>query len=147
MMDYSTGIMPMIPVRKAPYTIEAPGYEKIPGETVPRRHPQAKNGLLTRPDNDVHTVLDIVLRSARVYPNHQAVGARKLVKLHKEIKIISSMDDPAVDIEKEWRFYELTPYEYLTYGEYETLVLQIGSGLRQVGLFAEDKVHIFATTR
>lgn len=146
-MDYTTGIIPLIPVHKAPYSVVAPGYQKIPGETIPRRHPRAKNGLFTRPADDVHTVLDIVHRSARVYPNHQAVGARKLVKLHKETRIIKNEGDPAGDIEREWQFYELTGYEYLTYKEYETLVLQIGSGLCRVGLSAGDKVHIFATTR
>ena len=147
-MDYTSGIMPLSQVHKPPFTIEAPGYEKVAGETIPRRHPRAKNGLLNRPADDVHTVFDIVRRSARVYPNHQAVGSRKLVKLHKEMKKVKkNVDGEVQEVEKEWQFFELTKYSFLTYKDYETLVLHIGSGLRKIGLTPDNKLHLFATTR
>src|SRR5687767_1033661 len=92
-MDYTTGIMPLHQVHKPPFTIESPGYEKVPGETIPRRHPAAKNGLRNTPHEGVNTVYDIICRSARNYPNHQAVGKRKLVKLHKETKKIQKKVD------------------------------------------------------
>lgn len=140
--------MPLTPVHKPPYTIEAPGYEKVPGETIPRRHPRAKNGLLSRPADDVHTVFDIVRRSARLYPNHQAVGYRKLVKLHKETKKIKkNVGGEVQEVDKEWQFFELSKYTFLTYKEYETLVLQLGCGLRKLGIDKSKKVHFFATTR
>ncbi|KAF4504801.1 hypothetical protein G6O67_008209 [Ophiocordyceps sinensis] len=146
-MDYSTGVMPLNPVHKPPFTIEAPGYEKVPGETIPRRHPRAKNGLINSPAPDVTTVFDIVRRSACNFPNHQAVGSRKLVKLHKELKKIKKTVDGQVhEVDKEWQFFELTKYSFLTYKEYETLVLQIGSGLRKIGLTSDHKLHLFATT-
>ncbi|KAM0501071.1 hypothetical protein ACHAP8_004799 [Fusarium lateritium] len=83
-MAHTTGVTPLYQVHKPPFTIETPGYEKKPGETIPRRHPQARHGLVERPADDVHTVFDIVRRSARLYPDHRAVGWRKLIKLHKE---------------------------------------------------------------
>ncbi|QPG94377.1 hypothetical protein C2857_005811 [Epichloe festucae Fl1] len=147
MMDYTTGIMPLSPVHKPPYTIEAPGYEKVPGETIPRRHPRAKNGLLTRPADDIKNIFDIVKHSARVYPNHQALASRKLVKLHKETrKVKKTIDGQVQEVDKEWQFFELSRYSYITYKEYETLVLQLGSGLRKLGLTPENKLHLFATT-
>ncbi|PNY28678.1 Long-chain-fatty-acid-CoA ligase 1 [Tolypocladium capitatum] len=146
-MDYTSGIMPLTQVHRPPFTVEAPGYEKVPGETIPRRHPRAKDGLLNRPADDVHTVFDIVRRSARIYPNHQAVGSRKLVKLHKEIKKIKkNVNGEVHEVDKEWQFFELTKYSFLTYKEYETLVLQVGSGLRKIGLTPEHRLHIFAGT-
>lgn len=148
MTDYTTGIMPLNPVHKPPYTIEAPGYEKVPGETIPRRHPRAKNGLLSRPSDDVTNIFDIVRHGARVYPNHQALGSRQLVKLHKETKKVKkNVDGEIQEVDKEWQFFELSGYSYLTYKEYETRVLQIGSGLRKLGLTPENKLHLFATTR
>lgn len=147
-MDYTSGLMPLTQVHRAPFTIESPGYEKVPGETLPRRHPRAKNGLLNRPADEVHTVFDIVRRSARVYPNHQAVGSRKLIKVHTEMKKIKkNIDGEIQEVEKEWQFFELTKYSFLTYKEYETLVLQVGSGLRKIGLTPEHKLHVFAATR
>ncbi|KAL6874921.1 acetyl-CoA synthetase-like protein [Trichoderma novae-zelandiae] len=147
MTDWTVGVMPLTQVRKPPFTIEAPGYEKVPGETIPRRHPAAKDGLLTKPADDVHTVFDIVRRSAREYPNHLAVGHRKLIKVHKEIKKVpKNVDGQVVEVDKEWQFFELTKFDFLTFKEYETLVLQLGSGLRKLGLNGSSKLHLFATT-
>ncbi|KAI8411646.1 hypothetical protein FOFC_08240 [Fusarium oxysporum] len=145
-MDYTSGPIPLNLVHKPPFTIEAPGYEKVPGETVPRRHPRAKDGLINRPANDIHTVFDIVRRSARVYPNHRAVGSRKLVKLHKERrKVQKNVDGEIKELEKEWQLFELSKFSYLTFKEYEQLVLQVGYGLRKLGLTPKHKLHLFVT--
>lgn len=147
-MDYTSGIMPLTQVHKPPFTIEATGYEKVEGETIPRRHPRAKDGLINRPADDVNTVFDIVRRSARIYPNHHAVGSRKLIKLHKETKKIKkNIDGQIKEVDKEWQFFELSKFSFLTYKEYEQLVLQLGSGLRKIGLGPEQKLHLFGTTR
>lgn len=147
MVDHTQGIMPLNPVHKPPYTVQAPGYEKVPGETIPRRHPRAKNGLLSRPADDVHTVFDLVKRSARLYPNHNAAGSRKLIKLHKETKKVKkNIDGEVREVDKEWQLFELSKFHFLTYKQYLDLVLQVASGLRGLGLTSEDKLHIFGTT-
>lgn len=148
MTDYTVGMMPLTAVHKPPYSIEAPGYEKVAGETIPRRHPRAKNGLLNRPSEEIHTVFDIVRRSARVYPNHNALGGRKLIKLHRETKKVKkNVDGQITEVDKEWQFFELSKFEFLTYKQYEERVLQIGAGLRKLGLDSEHKLHLFGTTR
>ncbi|CRK22233.1 hypothetical protein BN1723_017985, partial [Verticillium longisporum] len=135
MPNYKEGIMPLYQVHKPPFTIEAPGYEKVEGETLPRRSPKAKDGLRKRPAEDVNTIYDIVKRSARVYPNEPAAGTRKLIKLHKETKKISkNVDGEVQEVEKEWQFFELSPFSFLTYAELHKYILQLGSGLRKLGL-------------
>ncbi|KAF5703667.1 long-chain acyl synthetase [Fusarium mundagurra] len=147
MTDWTTGIMPLHQVHKPPFTIEAPGYEKVPGETIPRRHPKAKDGLITYPAPDARTVFQVVERSARLYPNHHAVGARKLINMHTEKKKVKkNVDGEIQEVEKEWSYFELTGFDYLTYQQYLERVLQIGSGLRKLGLTSDDKLHIFGTT-
>ncbi|KAM5346790.1 hypothetical protein ACJ41O_009795 [Fusarium nematophilum] len=147
MTDWTKGIMPLYQVHKPPFTVEAPGYTKVPGETIPRRHPKAKDGLISFPAPDARTVFEFVQRSARLYPNHTAVGSRKLIKMHKETKKIKkNVDGEVQEVEKEWSFFELTGFEYLTHKQYLERVLQIGSGLRKLGLTSEDKLHIFGTT-
>lgn len=124
----------------APYTIESPGYLKVAGESLPRRHPRAKHGLLQYPTEGVLTVFDIVRNSAKLYPYHKTVGTRRLIKMHREFKIIE-------DKKKEWIYYELGPYNYLNYSQYEQLTIQIGSGLRKLGLCSSSKIYLFGTTR
>lgn len=147
-MAYVNGVMPLKQVHKPPFTIEAPGYTPVDGETIPRRHPKAKDGLLMKPSDDVNTVFDIIRHSARKYPKEPAVGSRKLIHLHKENKKIQKVVDGEVqEVDKEWQYFELSPYTFLTYKELETLVLQVGSGLKKLGLNKGDKLHLFGTTR
>jgi len=140
--------LPLYAVDKAPYSVEAPGYEKIPGETIPRRNIKYKNELETKPAPEVSTVWDLVCRSAQKYPNHQAVGSRKIVKHHKETKKVEkNVDGEIQKVDKTWQYFELSPYTYKTFTEYKELVLQLASGLRALGFNAEEsKLHFFATT-
>ncbi|KAH6640460.1 hypothetical protein F5144DRAFT_94524 [Chaetomium tenue] len=144
---YSAKPTPLGMVQKPPYTIEAPGVQPVEGETIPRRHPKAKDGLLERPAPDVNTTFDLLKRSAELYGNEPAVGSRKLIHTHKEKKKVPKVvDGQTTEVEKEWTYYELSDYTYITYQEYFTQVLQVGAGLRKLGLSPKDRLHIFATT-
>jgi long-chain acyl-CoA synthetase len=145
---YSAAPTPLHKVQKPPYTVEASGFEPVEGETIPRRHPKAKDGLVERPAPDVNTTFDLLKRSADRYGNEPAVGSRKLLHTHKEKKKVPKVvDGQTTEVEKEWTYYELSDYTYLTYQEYFTQVLQVGAGLRKLGLLPKDRLHIFATTR
>jgi long-chain acyl-CoA synthetase len=144
-MTYRTGLTPLYMVDKPPFSIEASGYEPVPGETIPRVHPAAKDGLLTRPSPEVRTAFDLLKRSAGTYPNEPAMGSRRLIKTHKERKKV--VDGQVQEVEKEWTYFELSDYSYMTYKEYETMVLQVGAGLRKLGLDEKEKVHLYAATR
>jgi long-chain acyl-CoA synthetase len=147
-MAYQTGIMPLKAVHTPPYTIESPGCEPVENETLPRRHPKAKDGLVTSPAEDVKTLFDIVRRSAKKYPDEPAMGYRSLVKIHKERKKVPKIvDGETIEVEKEWQFFELSKYSFITYKELETLALQLGAGLRKLGLKKGSRVHLFASTR
>ncbi|KAJ4269826.1 long-chain fatty acid-CoA ligase [Fusarium torreyae] len=145
-MAYTTGIMPLYQVHKPPFTVEAPGYPKVAGETIPRRHVKYKDGLINSPAEGVHTVFDIIRRSARLHPDNPAIGYRKLVKLHKETKKVQkNIDGQLKEVEKDWQYFELTPFSFITYKDYEKLVIELGCGLRQLGLGPDKKLHLFAT--
>ena len=135
-------------VKKGPFTVEVPGYEPVPGETIPRRHPAAKNGLILRPAEDVATTYDNMRRSARLYGNAKAVGSRRLLKTHVENKKVKKIvDGVEKEVDKQWTYFELSGYTYMTFLEYEQLALKLGSGLRKVGLGKDSKVHLYGATR
>lgn len=132
---------------KTPYSIESPGAEAVEGETKPRRHPLTANGLITKPSDDISTVYDLLKVSVAKYGNAKAMGSRRLVRTHQETKKIKKIvDGQEQEVDKAWTFFELGPYEYLTYNDFEKLVLSIGSGLRKLGMVKDDRVHIFAAT-
>ncbi len=135
--------------RKPPFSINAPGYSYVAGETLPRRNPQAGDQLVTTLANGtVKTVFDVLTRSAEKFGDARAIGTRTLIKTHKETKKVKKMvDGKEQDVDKEWTYYELSGYKYISFKEYEVLWRQLGAGFRKLGLVKEDRVHIFAATR
>lgn len=147
-MAYLQGIMPLHMVQRPPFTVEVPNYEPVEGETIPRRHPNAEYGLLERPDPEVATTFDLLKRSGEKYADEPAVGSRELIRTHKELKKTQKVVDGNVtEVEKEWTYFELSNFSFKTYREYLSLVLQVGAGLRKLGLSPGEKVHLFASTR
>ncbi|WYZ46438.1 hypothetical protein EsH8_IX_000663 [Colletotrichum jinshuiense] len=132
---------------KGPFSVPSPGAEAKDGETVPRRLPQAVPDLIITPGGTITTTFDLVKQSAEKYGNARCLGSRKLVNTHRETKKVKKMvDGEEREVDKQWTYFELSPYEYITFHEYERLVLQLGSGLRKLGLAKADRVHLYAAT-
>jgi long-chain acyl-CoA synthetase len=134
-------------VHKPPFSLEAPGYERVEGETIPRRNVKTVNKLLETPSPEIRTIFDIVKTSAEKFGIAKALGTRKLIKTHQETKKVKKIvDGQEQEVDKNWTYFELSEYSYLSFIEYEKLTLQIGSGLRKLGMVKDDRVHIFAAT-
>jgi long-chain acyl-CoA synthetase len=130
-----------------PFSVDAPGYKQVDGETIPRRHPLTVNKLAERPSEDITTIFDIIKRSSEKYGNAKALGSRKLIKTHHETKKVKKMvDGKEQEVDKNWTYFELSGYEYLSFHDYEKLILQVGAGYRKLGMNKDDRVHIFAAT-
>lgn len=131
-----------------PFSVEASGYKKVDGETIPRRHPSSKDKLATTPSEDVKTIFDILKRSADKFGNAKALGTRRVVKTHTENKKIKKkVDGEMKEVDKKWTFFELSEYSYISFSEYEQMALAVGCGLRKLGLSPGDRIHLYAATR
>ena len=134
--------------KKGPFTVEASGYSKVEGETIPRRHPAAKDGIVKTPSPEVSTLFELIRYASEHYGNAKAIGWRKTIKTHQETKMVKkNVDGQMKDVEKKWTYFELGPYDYMSFVEYERLILQVGSGLAGLGLKKDTVVHVYATTR
>lgn len=132
---------------KGPFSVEASGYEAVKGETIPRRHPDSKEKLSTTPSEDVQTVFDIIKRASERFGNAKAMGTRKVIKTHVESKMIKKMvDGRTEEVEKKWTYFELSGYTYMSFAEYEQQILQLGAGLRKLGMSKDDRLHMFGAT-
>lgn len=128
--------------------MEVPGSTPVQGETIPRRNAKSPNKLISQPEDGIFTLYDLVKRSATKFGDLNAIGSRKLLKTHHEIKKLKKVIDGQVqEVDKEWTYFELSGYSYITFKEYETLTYQLGAGLRKLGLAKPDRVHLFAATR
>lgn len=145
-----TGTVPTIIPRfqtKPPFTIDVPGQEPVKGETPVRRIPGSVPDLVAKPDPKISTTYELVRVSVEKYGNAKCMGSRKLIRTHQETKKVKKMvDGEEREVDKQWTYFELSGYNYMSFSEYEQLMLQVGSGLRKLGLETGDRVHIFAAT-
>lgn len=132
---------------KPPFSVELPDQKPVEGETLIRRIPASVPDLISKPDPNISTTYELVRASAEKYGNSKAMGSRKLVRTHQETKKVKKLvDGEEREVDKQWTFFELSGYEYMTFSEYEKLILQVGSGLRKLGLEKGDRIHLFAAT-
>jgi long-chain acyl-CoA synthetase len=132
---------------KPPFSIESPGAPDIPGETKPRRHPLTKDGLITKPADNINTAYELMRVSVAKYGNAKCMGSRRLIRTHQETKKVKKIvDGKEQEVDKAWTYFELSPYDYMSYNDYETLALNVGNGLRKLGMTKSDRVHLFAAT-
>jgi long-chain acyl-CoA synthetase len=130
-----------------PVAVETPGLAKVDGETIPRRNVKAQEKLVLAPSDGVNTLYDVLRYSAKTFGNAKAVGSRKIVNVHTETKKIKKMvDGKETEVDKNWQYYELSPYEYKSFNEFERVCLELGSGLKQLGFQPEDRLHLYAAT-
>ena len=130
-----------------PYTTNVAGAEKVEGETLPRRNTRHKDKLWTVPKEGIDTLYAVLRRSSEKFGNAEAIGKRRLIKLHNEItKVKKIIDGKEQEIDKQWQFYEQSGYEFMSYVEFEQLCKNVGSALSSLGLKNPDRVHLFAAT-
>lgn len=128
--------------------MNAPDYKPVEGETIPRRHPRVADKLLSRPEDGITTVYDVLKRSSEKFGNAKVMGSRTLVKTHHETRKVKKMvDGEEREVDKDWTYFELSGYKYISFIEFERLALQVGAGLRKLGMTQGDRVHIFAASR
>ncbi|KAK6198530.1 long-chain fatty acid--CoA ligase and synthetase 4 [Scheffersomyces amazonensis] len=132
----------------APLTL--PVGEAKPGETAPRRKAAYKDAPLVRPqDSKATNIPEFIEECVERNPSNKAMGWRNLIDTHVEVKQVTKfIDGKETKVDKEWIYYELSPYNYITYRELLTLVQDYSKGLIELGLKPnqEAKVFVYAST-
>ncbi|KIH93953.1 long-chain acyl-CoA synthetase [Sporothrix brasiliensis 5110] len=132
---------------RPPFSVEVPGQKPVEGETPIRRHPKAVPEIVGTPAPNITTVYELCKASVEKHGDANAMGSRRLLRTHQETKKIKKVIDGEEQlVDKQWTYFELSSYEYITYNEYFRRISKIGAGFRKLGLTAGDRVHIFAAT-
>lgn len=121
-----------------------------PGETAPRRKAAQKKAALMRPEDSAATTLpEYIQESVERSFNRKCMGWRELIDIHVDTKKIKKVvDGEEQEVEKQWTFYEYSPYQYQTYTEVLDTIKLYAHGLAKIGLKPnqDDKLHIYAGT-
>jgi long-chain acyl-CoA synthetase len=128
------------------YTIEVGPEQPNCGRT--RRSTFASEGLTRVPNHNVHTLYDVLTYSAKKYPERKGFGFRKVDKMIDEEKVVTKfVNGEEVKEKKNWKYFQLSAYHYLTYKESSRLTHDVGAGLIQLGLKEKSKIEIFSPTK
>lgn len=93
-------------------------------------------------------MFDIVTRGAKKFGDARCLGWRDLINVHEDLKKVKEVvDGEEREVEKKWSYFELGEYQYISFAQYEKLVLTLGAGFRKLGLKKADRVHLYAATR
>lgn len=77
----------------------------------------------------------------------EQLGTRKVITIHNETRIITqAVNGVSKNVEKSWMYWELGPFEFMSYKTVAKAGLAIGKGLVELGLVKEDRVVIYAET-
>lgn len=123
--------------------------EAQPGETAPRRKAGHKAGTVDKPQGiTTYTIPQYFEECVQRNGNTNAMGWRELIEVHTDTKKITKIvNGKETQVDKNWLFYEQSPYKFITYPQVLTLVKNYAKGLSEIGLIShESKLHIFAST-
>ncbi|KAJ3367264.1 long-chain fatty acid-CoA ligase [Allomyces arbusculus] len=111
------------------------------------RHKCAKHGLIASPAESVKTVHDVLVYAANVYADNPCYGARKILRIHHEAKqVTKTVAGKQVTETKQWKYFELSPYRWISCKEALQQALAIGAGLAELGYNPGDKACLYAPT-
>lgn len=122
--------------------------EKIEGEGPIHRSVLAEEEVVDTPAQGVHTLYDVLQYSVKRRGDTHGMAYRDLEKMVSEEKeVVKVIDGVETKQTKTWKYFQLSPYHYITYNEMSTIVHNIGSALIHLGLSQKSKIEIFAPTR
>ncbi|TPX47220.1 hypothetical protein SeLEV6574_g00968 [Synchytrium endobioticum] len=135
-------------VKPMSYALENTEREGVEGPIIRGIDAQNNNNeLIASLDPSCKTVTELMDYAVGKYGDMNSLGQRKVIKVHSEKKEVTKMVNGEEQKEmKEWKYMELSAYEYMTYKEVKAFTTAVGAGLRHLGFKAKDKLTIFADT-
>ncbi|AEY95042.1 FABL018Cp [Eremothecium gossypii FDAG1] len=121
-----------------------------PHETAPRRNSKCPDAVVERPLGfSCNTVYEFALEAMERGGRQRAMGWRETVEIHEDRKMVTKVvDGKETEVEKTWLYYEMGPYQYVTYDQLHVEMHDYGRGMVKMGLQpgGEDRLHIFGAT-
>ncbi|KAI8616358.1 hypothetical protein BC830DRAFT_1241091 [Chytriomyces sp. MP71] len=112
------------------------------------RSTKSVSALTAAPEAGIATIFDVVARGFDKSPNLQMFGQRPLVRIVEESKEVKKKLPGGGETTetKVWKYFEMGPFEWKTWGQAREITSTYASGLRSLGLKQGDKLTIFADT-
>lgn len=117
------------------------------GEGDVRRSTLSPKKLIESPNDEIHTMRDVLVYARKDHGDKKQFGYRDIVREHKEDKVVKkNVGGETIEETKTWSYFELTPYKYITLNEFCEKVETISRGMLALGIEAQSRFNIFAST-
>lgn len=103
--------------------------------------------LITQPFEGIDVIPDVIAYAARTHGTREAVGWRTIVSIHEEAKEVKKVvGGKEITEKKNWKYFELSDYQYLSFVEVRERVTELARGLLHYGIQKNDVFNIYAQT-
>ncbi|KAI8840614.1 hypothetical protein BJ741DRAFT_641809 [Chytriomyces cf. hyalinus JEL632] len=99
------------------------------------RSSKSPSGLTERPEEGINTVYDIIQRGFTKMPNREMFGQRELVRIVEEQKEVTKKIPGGGEVKemKTWKYFELSEFNWITFGQAKEITAAYASGYRALG--------------
>ncbi|KZP04981.1 acetyl-CoA synthetase-like protein [Athelia psychrophila] len=112
-----------------------------------RRLAITKDSLITQPQEGLETTTDLVDFAARTHGAKNAFGWREITQVHREEKDVKKiMGGEEKTEKKQWQYFELSDYKYISFVEVQTRVSELARGLVTCGITSDNIFNMYAST-
>jgi long-chain acyl-CoA synthetase len=120
----------------------------LDGQSGIRRCSITKDKLVKQPVEGVDTLFDVLEYAVRMHGSRDALGWREITRMHEEEKEVTKIVDGKEVVEKKkWKYFELSDYQFHSYTDVKNIVSEIGRGLLELGIAADEVFNVYAQTR
>ncbi|KAF7974622.1 hypothetical protein HWV62_11600 [Athelia sp. TMB] len=103
--------------------------------------------LVTQPQEGIETTSDIIDYAARTHGTKDAFGWRDIVEVHTEEKDVKKIiGGKEVTEKKQWQYFQLSDYKYISFVEIQSRVSELARGLVHYGITTENVFNMYAST-
>ncbi|KAJ3014805.1 UNVERIFIED_CONTAM: long-chain fatty acid-CoA ligase [Siphonaria sp. JEL0065] len=129
------------------YTIAIAGTETSNSSPI-YRNIKCADGLVATPDPSIKTVYDLVSLNLNRNPDLHFFGQRRIINMIEEEKEVIKKVPGGGEVKemKQWRYFELSGFEWLNWRQSDQLIRTYASGYRALGLSKGDRLTIYSET-
>ncbi|KAJ2277066.1 long-chain fatty acid-CoA ligase [Coemansia sp. RSA 451] len=117
------------------------------GETPTRRFHTSVDKLVDRADPDITNIYAALLEGQKTRPDAEVLGKREVLgTVSEEKQVQHKVNGKMETVTKNWSYFKLGPYTWMTYNDIVETTTQLGAGFRKLGVEPKGRVAIYAPT-
>ncbi|KAJ2082273.1 long-chain fatty acid-CoA ligase [Coemansia sp. RSA 988] len=116
-------------------------------ETPTRRFHTSTEQIIDRANPDITNIYAALLHGQKTRPDAPVLGKRDVLgTVTEEKQVEHKVNGKMEKVTKQWSFFKLSEYKWMTYGQAVDYTTNLGAGFRSMGVKPKGRVLIYAPT-